>query len=252
MKIVCLGTQKGGTGKTTVCHALGVGLANRGFRVLFCDLDAQTNLSDLCGFDTETTTDTLYSVFRGEIPIEQAIQPISSGIDLALGDLLFSKADSEFLSIGRERLLQKALKPLENAYDFVVCDTAPALSILLANALTASDFVIIPCTPGRFSLKGMRQLGKFIDEIREDRNPKLAISGILINKYAARYTTNRIFAEEIATAAEELGTTAFNTRIRQSVAVDTAQALQGDIYSGKSAVATDFNSFVDEFLERIK
>ena len=98
----------------------------------------------------------------------------------------------------------------------------------------------------------MRQLGRFIDEIREDRNPKLAISGILINKYAARYTTNRIFAEEIATAAEELGTTAFNTRIRQSVAVDTAQALQGDIYSGKSAVATDFSSFVDEFLERIK
>lgn len=251
MKTIVFCTQKGGVGKTTAAHALGTGLAKRGYRVLFVDADAQANLSDVCGVDTETTTDTLYSVFRGEIPIRKAIKPIASGIDLVLGDLLFSKADSEFVSIGRERLLQKALKPLQNSYDFAVIDTAPALNILLANALTASDFVVIPSTPGRFSLKGMKQLGGFIDEIKEDRNPDLIVSGILINRFA-RFTINRLLLEEIETAAEELGTTVFKTKIRQSVAVDESQFMQTDIYSRKSAIAKDFDNFVSEFIERIK
>ena len=252
MKTIVFCTQKGGVGKTTAAHALGTGLAKRGYRVLFVDADAQANLSDVCGVDTETTTDTLYSVFRGEIPIRKAIKPISSESDLVLGDLLFSKADSEFVSIGRERLLQKALKPLQNSYDFAVIDTAPALNILLANALTASDFVVIPSTPGRFSLKGMKQLGGFIDEIKEDRNPNLIISGILINRYTERFTINRLLLEEIETAAEELGTTVFKTKIRQSVAVDESQFMQTDIYSGKSAIAEDFDKFTSEFLERIE
>lgn len=252
MKTVTLATQKGGCGKTSVSHALGFGLASRGFRVLLCDLDPQCSLCDACQIDTEGTTETLYSVFKGTIPVRKAIQAVStSGIDLLKGDLLFSRADAEFTQIGRERMLQKALKPLQSEYDFCICDTAPALGIMLANALTASDYVIIPCTPGRFSIKGIKQLGRFIDEIEEDRNPSLTISGILINRYTERYTANRLLLEEIETAAEALGTTVFDIKIRQSVAVDESQIMQTDIYSGKSPIARDFDNFVSEFLERI-
>ena len=38
--------QKGGVGKSTTAQALGAGLAARGQRVLYVDLDAQGNLSD--------------------------------------------------------------------------------------------------------------------------------------------------------------------------------------------------------------
>jgi len=253
MKIIVVANQKGGVGKTSTCHALGVGLANRGNRVLFVDTDSQCNLCDACEIDTEDTTDTLYSVFRGEIPIQKAVQPIStSGIDIVRGDLLFSRADSEFLSIGRERLLQKALKPLQSVYDFAVVDTSPTLGIMTANALAAADYVLIPSTPGRFSVKGLRQLGQFIDQIKEDRNPNLQILGILVNRYTERFTANRLLLEEIETAAEELGTVVFKSKIRQSVAMDEAQIMQTDIFSGKSPIAKDFDSFVSEFIERIK
>ena len=91
-----------------------------------------------------------------------------------------------------------------------------------------------------------------IDQIKEDRNPNLQILGILVNRYTERFTANRLLLEEIETAAEELGTVVFKSKIRQSVAMDEAQIMQTDIFSGKSPIAKDFDNFVSEFIERIK
>lgn len=253
MKVITVCASKGGVGKTSICHSVAFGLANRGFRVLLVDADPQTNLSDFCGINTESDTETLYAVFREAIPARKAIQSIStSGIDLLKGDILLSKADLEFNRIGRETLLKRALKPLQSEYDFALIDTPPALGLLLACSLVSSDYVLIPCNAGRFSLKGVRQLAQFLNEIREDRNPNLTITGIILNRYNPRLTLNRLLMDEVQTAAEELGTALFDTKLRTSVAMDEAQTMQEPIYSGKSALAADFTALTDEFLERIK
>ena len=251
MKTIVLANQKGGVAKTSTCHALGMGLANRGYRVLFADLDAQCNLSDACGVDTETATDTLYGAFKGECTLQDAIQPVRPNADLILGDLLFSRADAEFTQIGRERMLKRLLAPIQGNYDFCLIDTPPVLGIMLANALTAADYVVIPMTAGRFSVKGMKQLAQFIAEIREDRNPDLTITGALLTRYTDRYNVSKIMYEEAQRACNLVGTELFNTTIRQSVVMDESQVMQTDIFAQRSTLAQDYDLFVDEFLERI-
>ena len=95
--------------KHLLLNALGIGLANRGYKILLVDLDAQCNLCDYCGVDTEHAGTTLYNVFKGQATPQDALVNVQVGADLLLGDLLFTKADSEFTQIGREVMLKKAL-----------------------------------------------------------------------------------------------------------------------------------------------
>ena len=131
----------------------------------------------------------------------------------------------------------------------------------MANALAAADGVIIPLTASRFSLKGMNQLSRFIDEIREDRNPTLKINGVLLTRFNKRTVLNRLLLDEVQQSAEQLGTKLYKTTIRQSIVMDESQVMQEDIYSQNSSIAEDsvvFDeaenrmhsiNFVDEFLE---
>ena len=55
MKIITIGNNKGGVGKTMQCFQLVCHLANQGHRVLAIDLDSQANLSSTLGVNIQRT-----------------------------------------------------------------------------------------------------------------------------------------------------------------------------------------------------
>ena len=159
--IIALTNQKGGVGKTTTSSALLAGLALHNKKVLGIDLDPQGNLGFSLGLDIDSTT-TIYEVFKGIVPIEQAIHTIG-GIDIIPSNILLSSAELEFNRAGREFLLKNALSSIKNKYDYIVIDTPPSLNILTVNAYVVSNALIIPMVPEILSLLGVSQLKETID-----------------------------------------------------------------------------------------
>jgi chromosome partitioning protein len=116
--------------------------------------------------------------------------------------------------IGRERSLQKALKQVEEDYDFVFIDTPPSLGLLTINALTAANRVIVPVQCEYLSMRGLVQLQNTLSMIRENLNPDVDIVGIL----PTMVDTRTLHAKEAIELLEEnFGDRVFASRIRKTI-----------------------------------
>jgi len=145
-KIIAFVNQKGGVGKTTSCLNIGAALARKGKLVLLIDADPQGNLTTSAGVELDDNSPTIYEVLKGSADINSAIYGDSSGSYAVIPtDIILSGADMELSSIpGREVILKENIARLQNAYDYILIDCPPSLSLITYMALTAATGVIIP------------------------------------------------------------------------------------------------------------
>lgn len=253
MKIIAMLNQKGGVAKTTTTWCMGVALSKlKGYKVLICDLDAQCNVSFNARVDLMNLKVSLYDVFKGDANINDAIIPVDDNLDIVTGSINLASADRDFNKLGREKMLQKAFKQLNNEYDYILLDCPPSLNVMCENALTVADSVIIPMGVDMYALQGISQLQGFIDDIRENSNPNLAIDGILITRVNEQTNLYKTLKPQIEKVADGMGCKVFNTPIRENVAVGESIVLRGNIFelSPKANASVDYKAFIDEFLTR--
>ncbi len=92
---------------------------------------------------------------------------VPSHIDLA-------GAEAElFGEIGREQQLRAVLGDIQDHFDYILIDTPPSLGILMINALSAANQVIIPVQTQTFAVSGLNQLLKTIRTVQTKINPSL-------------------------------------------------------------------------------
>jgi chromosome partitioning protein len=91
---------------------------------------------------------------------------IPSHLDLFTIDLDLASA------MAREKKLQKALKPIIDDYEIVVCDCPPNLTVPTQNALALSTHYVVPISPDFLSGLG---IGLLLNRVRVTRTglPKL-------------------------------------------------------------------------------
>jgi chromosome partitioning protein len=212
-KVIAFANQKGGVAKTTTTLNLAAAFAEKGHRVLCVDMDPQGNLTMSQGIDPDSLEISMYDVLVHHTSIREVIRRrevdvACSSIDLAGAEIAMST------QIGRERSLEKALKPIMGDYDFICIDTPPSLGLLTINALTAANKVIVPVQCEYLSMRGLIQLQNTLSMIRENLNPKVEIEGIL----PTLVDTRTVHAKEAIEILEEnFGDRVFASRIRKTV-----------------------------------
>ena len=164
-KVIAFANQKGGVAKTTTTLNLAAAFAEKGHRVLCVDMDPQGNLTMSQGIDPDSLEISMYDVLVHHTSIREVIRRrevdvACSSIDLAGAEIAMST------QIGRERSLEKALKPILSDYDFICIDTPPSLGLLTINALTAANKVIVPVQCEYLSMRGLIQLQNTLSMIR--------------------------------------------------------------------------------------
>jgi len=248
--------MKGGVTKTTTSLNLATALALMGKKVLAVDLDPQGSLTICAGVrnpDNLThNTNTLLNAALNEdelpepneyiIPCEK-IDVIPCNIKLSAFEL------NRGHEIGAERALQTVIAPLRDVYDIIILDTPPSLGILTANALTASDGVIIPVTPQLLSAVGMKMLIKTIQKIQKHVNSAVEIEGVLMSMCDTR--TN--LYKDISSIMEKTYSQTvriFDTIIPHSTKVGEANLRQQSVllYDENSKPSLAYMAFAKELM----
>ena len=135
---------------------------------------------------------------------------VSNEIDVAAATIDLAGAEMALSTqIGRERALERALKPAQDSYDYILIDTPPSLGLLTINALAASDGVIVPVQCEYLSLRGLLQLERTLEMIRENINPRVRIRGILPTLFDSRTLHGR---EAIEILKENFGAAGLRDR----------------------------------------
>lgn len=196
--IIALSNQKGGTGKTTTCANLGIGLAQEGKRVLVVDNDPQASLTISLGWTQPDKLPVTLSTLMGRaimdepIRAEEAILHHSEGVDVLPASIELSGMEVSLVNaISRESVLRQVLEELSPRYDHMLIDCMPSLGMLTINALAAANSVIIPVQAQYLPAKGLEQLLQTVAKVRRQLNPRLKIDGILLTMVDNRTNFNR-------------------------------------------------------------
>lgn len=204
-RIIAIAMQKGGVGKTTTTINLAAALAALNHRVLAIDLDPQGNLTQHAGYDPEQVSPTIYDVLKGELEgqvvnVRLAIHQAAEGFALIPSQPELSLIELSLLNVlSRERVLASILDKIRDDYDFILIDCSPSLNLLVINALTAANSVIIPVQAEYLAARGASMILSTIETIRQRKlNTGLYVEGILLTMA----DTRTILTKDIVAAVE--------------------------------------------------
>ena len=278
-EVLAFVNHKGGVGKTTTVQSLATGLRRYGKgyfgkdsnghgrlpRVLIIDLDPQACASFLFGWSETQNVGkpTVYDalVQQSNLPVYQ----VREGIYLApaASQLISIEPFLNQRAMPRKALYKLLAKPLNElsgteladegvttvteAFDYVLIDCPPAMSLLTYNALTAATSVVLPVQLEVLATKGIAEIINAIEETREDLNPDLDIRGLLMVMSNDQTNATKEFK---AYLGEKYQDYMFDAYTRRDTKMVEAQAMRKDIfeYARYCRVGLDYERFTKEII----
>lgn len=260
-KVVAIANQKGGVGKTTTAFNLGAALVERGRRVLLVDLDQQGSLTMSAGQQPEELEQTVYTVLssyadpkeKRPAQLDGVIIEIGAGLYLAPANIELAALDLELTrAYNRERILKRALGTMREEYDYILLDCPPSLGLVVVNALTAADEVLIPLQADYLATKGVKLLLDSIEAVTSQLNPQLHIAGIVLT-LADQRTNHARQVIELTRSSFASKLKVFETLVRMNVRLKEAPITGKSVleYDGQSEAARAYRQIACELEEAV-
>jgi chromosome partitioning protein len=246
MRVVAIINQKGGVGKTTttvnLCHAL----AAVGKKITVIDLDPQGQLAISFGVRLQHQSGIDDAMLK-EKTINQQLIKVRDNLQLVTAGARLK--DIEQLTdskTARGVLLRNALKGIQDQ-DYIFIDCPPSSGLLIANAMIATDDILIPMTSDFLALQGLSHLMGTVKRFEKTLQKQYKLL-LVMSRYAS---TRRISAQVLNNLKTYFPGQILATIIREAAVLAECPSFGKSIleYSPKSRSAIDFQNLAIDFLE---
>jgi chromosome partitioning protein len=243
-RIIAVGNQKGGVGKTTNTVHIATALGELGRKCLVWDLDMNYGTTRHFGIEADAFLGS-FEVLMGEeepenviitdgedeISLPQNVHVIPSRRKLEeLDEALSSKK-----FVVKQNILREPLKHLSGKYDYIFLDTAPNATAPTIAAYASADWFLLSAMPEPFAVSGLADALKDIDSAKRYGNERLQVLGVVLSAIEKRTRLSKTLTEYVdQTFTLPNGLCLkFKTEISRSTAVPVAQK------EGKTIFQTD-------------
>jgi chromosome partitioning protein len=238
--------HKGGTGKTTTAVNLAAGLAEEGKRVLLVDTDPQGNVGTSLGVQGEYG---LEHVLLQGVTLQDARVPVRDNLDVITCNEKFAAEELRLAALSNaSSVFADVLSGQTGAYDVVVLDCAPAISLINRQVLSYATFMMMPVSCDYLSLVGVRHVLRTLDRVKAFAAHDIQILGVLPTFYDVR---TKVCREAVDALQDHFGANCLHP-IRVNTRIKEAPSLRKSVfeYAPESHGALDYRALVQEVISR--
>jgi len=271
--IIAVYNQKGGVGKTTTVVNLAAEFGRKGCTVLVIDVDPQANASTHIGaVDPNLFEKNAISLFcdkKTRTDIAHLADLISQDVNDGFENVCYIPSTDQLDIVVTETLRIHSNRPLEelkarlillrDAFDVILIDCPPALSLLTGNAISAATHFMIPVdTSSDYSRTGWVNLMTYIKDKTPETNPDLVYLGALLTRHSESINVQKAIAQSFDQLEMEMelfpgAGKRLPVYIHTSTKVGEASVLREPIRktARSNKVTKDYNDLADHLLKAL-